>query len=66
MLKFSACIEMLYKEVDFYDRFKEAEASGLFAVEFWNWSNKDLRKLKLIKESLSIPISAMCVDSLNE
>lgn len=65
MLRFSACIEMMYRELDFYDRFNAAEASGLAAAEFWGWSNKDLEKIKKVKKCINIPIAGMCVDSFN-
>lgn len=63
MLKFSACIEMLYQEVDFYDRFKAAEDSGVSGVEFWGWSGKDIDKINKVKQNMLIPLTGMCVDS---
>lgn len=44
MIRFSACIEMLFvpEAADPAERIRLAAAAGLEAVEFWRWSNKDL------------------------
>ena len=44
MAKISTCIDMMFASADFYDRFAAAKSSGIGAVEFWKWSNKDLDK----------------------
>ena len=41
----SICIEKIFTEVDFYDRFKEAAEAGFSHVEFWSWSAKDLARV---------------------
>ena len=38
MVKLSACIDILYRNLDFYDRFKAAKDSGLDAAEFWGFA----------------------------
>lgn len=45
-MKYSACIEMLFGEVDFVERIAKAKGSGFDAVEFWLWQPKDLGKIK--------------------
>ena len=38
----SACIETLYTELPFLERFHAAKADGFEFVEFWSWTDKDL------------------------
>ena len=42
----SACIEMLYTELPFLERFRAARADGFEFVEFWSWTDKDLAAVK--------------------
>ena len=62
MLKLSPCIEMLFGEIpDFYDRFAAAKAAGADTVEFWNWTGKDLPRIKALSEENGLSIGAFCV-----
>ena len=45
-LKRSACIEPMYAELPFYDRFQAAKDDGFEYVEFWSWTDKDLTAVK--------------------
>jgi len=65
MLNFSSCIEMMYGEAGFYDRFELAKKTGLGAVEFWGWENKDLGLIKEKKDQYGLEIAAMCVGATN-
>ena len=38
----SACIETMYRELPFLDRFRAAGDDGFDFVEFWSWTDKDL------------------------
>lgn len=50
-MKFSCCIEMIYTEYPFLERFRKAKEAGFDYVEFWNWDNKDVDAIeKTIKE----------------
>ena len=42
----SACIETLYGELPFLERFRAAREDGFDAVEFWSWTDKDLPAVK--------------------
>ena len=42
MFQKSACIETLYTELPFLERFCAAKADGFDFVEFWSWTDKDL------------------------
>lgn len=57
-MKYSCCIDMMFANYDFYDRFSEVKKNGIDAVEFWKWSNKDIGRVKeeLSKNSLSLSI----------
>ena len=41
-----ACIETLYTELPFLDRFRAAKTDGFAAVEFWSWEDKDLAAVR--------------------
>lgn len=50
-MKKSICIEKIFLEVPFYDRFKLVKDAGFDYVEFWTWEDKDLdRVAALLKE----------------
>ena len=42
----SACIEPMYSEIPFLDRFQAAKDDGFEYVEFWSWTDKDLDAVK--------------------
>jgi hydroxypyruvate isomerase len=46
MIKKSVCIEMLFTEVPFEDRFRLAGEFGFDYIEFWSWKDKDVRRIK--------------------
>jgi hydroxypyruvate isomerase len=41
-----ACIETMYSELPFLDRFEAAKKDGFDFVEFWSWTDKDLEAVK--------------------
>ena len=41
-MKWSANIEVLYKEFPFEERFAAAKKDGFDYIEFWDWNNKNL------------------------
>ena len=45
-MKKSICLEMIYSEVDFYERFGLAKKDGFEFVEFWSWEDKNLKRIK--------------------
>lgn len=45
-MKKSICIEMLFTEAAFEDRFQLAKESGFDYIEFWSWKDKDIQKIK--------------------
>ena len=62
MIRLSPCIEMLFADTpDFYDRFAAAAKAGAETVEFWNWTGKDLPRIKALAEENNLKIGAFCV-----
>jgi hydroxypyruvate isomerase len=62
-LKKSACIEPLYAELPFLDRFQAAKNDGFDFVEFWSWTDKDLDAVKAAAEKAGIGISGFNGDA---
>lgn len=56
---------MLFRDVDFYDRFAAAKAAGLDAVEFWGWPGKDIGRIKSLAAENGLVISDFCVAAQN-
>ncbi|MCL2774081.1 MAG: TIM barrel protein [Oscillospiraceae bacterium] len=63
MLKFSPCIEMMFTNVDFYDRFKAAKNAGVDCVDFWGWAGRNINKMKSLCEENKITITSITVDT---
>ncbi len=64
MIKLSACIEMLFPEIDeFSQRIPAAAEAGLDGVEFWGYSNKDLQAVAATCQATALPVVAMVVES---
>lgn len=62
-LKKSACIEPMYQELPFLDRFQAAKDDGFDFVEFWSWTDKDLDAVKAAAVSAGIGISGFNGDA---
>ena len=59
----SACIDPLYFEIPFLDRFKAAKDDGFEYVEFWSWTECSLDDIKVAAESAGILISGFNGDA---
>jgi hydroxypyruvate isomerase len=57
MIKFSVCIEALYKDVPFIERIDRVAAVGMKAFEFWGWGNKDIDAIKAAKDKAGIEVA---------
>jgi len=62
-LKKSACIEPMYSEIPFLDRFQAAKDDGFDYVEFWSWTDKDLDAVKAAAEKAGIGIAGFNGDA---
>lgn len=60
-----ACIDTLFTEVDFYDRFQAAKEAGFEMVEFWSYTDtdRDLDKIKKSVQDANIVISGFNGDA---
>lgn len=63
MIRLSACIEMLFGEHPFEERFAAAKACGLETVEFWGWENKNLEAVGRLLDQNGLKLAAFCVGS---
>ena len=63
MLKISSCIDILFKELDFYGRFEAAKNAGTDFVEFWGWAGRDIGRIKELCGRHDLKITAMCVST---
>lgn len=59
----SACIEPMYAELPFLDRFQAAKDDGFEFVEFWGWTDKDLDAVKAAAEKAGVGISGFNGDA---
>lgn len=59
----SACIEPMYGELPFLERFRAAREDGFQYVEFWGWTDKDLEAVRAAAESAGIGIAGFNGDA---
>jgi len=59
----SACIEPMYSELPFLDRFQAAKDDGFEFVEFWGWPDKDLAGIQAAAQKAGIGISGFNGDA---
>ena len=58
-----ACIETLYTELPFLDRFQAAKDDGFDFVEFWSWEDKDLDAVRAAARQAGIGITGFNGDA---
>ncbi len=58
-----ACIEPMYGELPFLDRFQAAKDSGFDFVEFWSWAGRDLDAVKAAAEQAGVTIAGFNGDA---
>jgi len=62
-MRFGACVETLYTEIPWKDRFLAAKMDGFECVEFWDWRSVDLQKTKEYADAAGIQISGFNGDA---
>lgn len=62
----SCCIDMMFSELDFYDRIGAVGDCGINTVEFWKWTNKDVDKVKRLLDENKMRLSVFNIDSTDE
>ena len=65
-MRYSACIELLFRREApvFADRILAAKAAGLDAVEFWQWSGKDLDAVKAALQQTGLPLAGILCEPI--
>lgn len=66
MVKLSACIEMLYSNLDFVERAKKVAALGYPAFEFWGFDAKKLDEAERAVKETGLPVAACGVNTVYE
>ncbi|MGN0203163.1 MAG: TIM barrel protein [Coprococcus sp.] len=61
-MKKSICIEKIFTEYSFYERFKKVAECGFEYVEFWSWKGKDLKRIKELSERYGLKIASISGD----
>ena len=64
-MKVSACIDMMFSDLDFYDRFCSTKRCGMDAVEFWAWGEKNIDRICQELEQNDLCLSVFNIDSRN-
>lgn len=62
-MKRCACIDTLYTELPFMERFAAAKQDGFESVEFWDWRVHDLNKICAAAKAAQIAISGFNGDN---
>jgi len=62
MIRFSVCIEMIFREMPFLDRIDAVAEAGFDTFEFWGWRSKDVEGLLKRKEGCGLTVSTFGVD----
>lgn len=66
MTKISCCIDMMFADLDFYERFDAVKKCGINTIEFWKWTNKDIDKVKAVLDKNNMQLSIFNIDSCDE
>lgn len=61
-MKKSICIETIFTEVPFEERFKLVKETGFEYIEFWSWEDKNIEKIKELCEKYNIKIASFSGD----
>ena len=56
-MEFSCCIEMIYTQYPFLERFRKAKEAGFDYVEFWNWIDKDIDAIEKTMKEVGIRVA---------
>lgn len=65
MLKLSVCTETVYCHEDFNNRIEKISKIGINTIEFWQWSNKDLKEVHNKLQQNNVNLLGFCIDSEN-
>ena len=61
-MKKSVCIEMVFTEVPFEDRFRLAKQAGFDYIEFWTWKDKNIESIKELCRAHDLKVASFSGD----
>lgn len=61
-MKKSICIEKLFVELPFYDRFEQVRKAGFDYVEFGSWAQHDVEKIKSLLDKYNLKLGCFSGD----
>jgi len=59
-MNISVCMDAVYAGKDFFESLKEIKKLGVNTFEFWSWWDKDLDKIKQVKDDLGLEVATFC------
>jgi len=65
-MQLSFCIDMMFADMDFYEKFGAVKSCGFDTIEFWKWTNKDIDKVKKLLGDNNMRLSIFNIDSRDE
>ena len=65
-MRISMCIDMMFGNIEFMEKFDKVKACGCNTVEFWKWSNKDIDAVVSALAERDMNVSIFNLDSSNE
>ena len=57
-IRFSVCVEMIFRELPFLERLERVAGAGLPAFEFWRMADKDVEAIRAKKDELGLACAA--------
>ena len=60
-IKFSMCLETVFAETGFYERFQPVKDLGLDAAEFWEPEKYDAKKIGAVSAKSGLPVLSHCI-----
>ena len=58
----SACIEMMFTEVPFEERFELAKDAGFDYIEFWSWKDKNIENINELCVKYNLKVASFSAD----
>lgn len=65
-MQLSFCIDMMFADMDFYEKIGAVKSCGHDTIEFWKWTNKDIDKVKKLLLENNMRLSIFNIDSRDE
>jgi len=63
-MKKSICIEKIFLEVPFYERFKLVKEAGFDCLEFWTWEDKDIDRVLGLLSQYDLQLASISGDRM--